>query len=485
MPTSPLNFVNIGPRGTFAASGKVATTSADIDALFAALRAQGSKKLALHFHGGLVNEDAGMTRAESMRAVYEAAGCHPVMFVWETGFVETLKSNLDDINRTELYRKVLFWVIKKAGKHLDLTAGGKGSAGELDDAYIEAQLETAAPFDETGVGAGARGGGGPLSIAGLAAKEIEIQAELEEEMASDPAFRMLLTAPPAGWDQVAAEQLAADEVDGGKGLIELGTAVVAVARVTVRVLERFIRRRDHGFFPTVVEEILRALYLDHFGEWVWGGMKRSAESMWLSNTGVSGDSRHAGRYFLECLAKLQEETAITVDLIGHSAGAIAICHLLKTAAADMPSVKVRNIVLLAPAARVELFHDEIVSKPERYQALRLFTMEDAMEVQDRLVGALYSRSLLYFISGVLEGGEDVPLCGLARHLFDNDTYKDAPMPAIRAFLVNHPQNRLVLSCSSVLSAAAALGLRSDAKAHGGFDQEKLTRESLTHILSKD
>jgi len=75
------------------------------------------------------------------------------------------------------------------------------------------------------------------------------------------------------------------------------------------------------------------------------------------------------------------------------------CNLPSSAygRAGGPKVKVRNVLLLAPAARADLFYDEIVSKEDRYEALRIFTMSDNYECKDRLAGPLYTRSLLYFI----------------------------------------------------------------------------------------
>lgn len=61
-----LNFVNVGPGGTFRASGAVRTTPEDVDAIFEHLRAADTRKLVLYFHGGLVPESAGMATAEKM-----------------------------------------------------------------------------------------------------------------------------------------------------------------------------------------------------------------------------------------------------------------------------------------------------------------------------------------------------------------------------------------------------------------------------------
>ena len=51
-----------------------------------------SGKLAVHFHGGLVGEKAGMAIANRLLPVYRSAGSYPVFFVWESGLLEMAKS---------------------------------------------------------------------------------------------------------------------------------------------------------------------------------------------------------------------------------------------------------------------------------------------------------------------------------------------------------------------------------------------------------
>src|SRR5438874_3622153 len=92
---SGLNYVNVGPHGTFTPSGHLATTPADVDAIFKHLADTNKQKLALHFHGGLIDEGAGLDIARKMAPLYAGAGAHPVTFVWETGLVETISTNLE------------------------------------------------------------------------------------------------------------------------------------------------------------------------------------------------------------------------------------------------------------------------------------------------------------------------------------------------------------------------------------------------------
>jgi len=167
---------------------------------------------------------------------------------------------------------------------------------------------------------------------------------------------------------------------------------------------------------------------------------------------------------------------LIVDLIGHSAGSIAICHLLRTVAAGGPKVKVRNVLLLAPAARADLFYDEIVSKEDRYEALRIFTMSDNYECKDRLAGPLYTRSLLYSLLAFWNVTMMSAVC-MERYLANEDAYDASPLPEIRAYLREHGKDRLVLSLSKALSPDAVEGLRSNSATHGDFDDDTDTRRA--------
>ena len=103
-PLDKLTYINIGAKGTL--SGKLHTTSSDIDAILDHLRTK-ADKVVLHFHGGLVSAEAGELTARSFVPLYKSAGAHPVVFIWETGFLETILHNLDDIQNTVLFKKIL------------------------------------------------------------------------------------------------------------------------------------------------------------------------------------------------------------------------------------------------------------------------------------------------------------------------------------------------------------------------------------------
>lgn len=488
MADEKLNYINVGPGGSFRSSGALKTSASDVDAIFASIKAAQAvdgkpKHIAIHFHGGLIPEQDGKSIADKMSKVYSPAS-HPVTFVWETGLIETIKNNLSTINETTLFQKVLVWVVQKAAKNLGLDVDAKGVRQELPPEVVHAELAKDYPFETLRIGEGARGGAGPLSNSNFSSRRKVIEYELMIEMRADAEFRNLLSGKHHGFTEDAVARLTPEaQSPDARGIFGIDDAVIAVAKIVIAVLVRFFKGRDHGFYPTVVEEILRELYLADFGAWVWSGMKTKARAMWLPNAGASGDELHAGAYFLDGVHKLQSEIPLTIDLIGHSAGSIAICHMLSSAEAQGKKLTVRNVFLLAPAARSDLFHQELVTRKDRYTSLRMFTMSDEFECEDSLVKGVYTRSLLYFISGVLEDRNDVPICGMDRYLLNAATYDDGYLEDIRKFLGDSDSFRLVRSKSSKYAPDAAVGFICNSITHGGFDDDPDTLASLKHLTS--
>jgi len=466
-----INFVNVGLGGTFEASGDHATKAAEIDALFQHLHSSGARSLVVHFHGGLVSESAGVEIARKMAPVYEAAGAVPLTFVWETGLVETFRDNLLKIHGSGLFQKLLKWVLRRVAQRFG-GFEGRGAGVPIPMAQIEVELTKLTPFESyddpaTGKGAAARGGVA-VSEADLDGLKQDLQAEFQQDVDGDDAVITEI-------DTLASHKPDAE----ARGLISGLKTAKMLAAVAYRVIRRHVRGRDHGFYPTVVEELLRELYLADLGAWVWGRMKDKAAAMWLSNDGLSGDERRVGSYVLEKIAALQAmQDDFRVDLVGHSAGSIAICELLRAAAVRGVTVRVNTIAFLAPAGRSELGVAELVRHPDRFKHFRCYTMSDVYERKDQLVPKVYTRSLLYFISGVLESDEvDAPIMGMIRHASGQGPFQTGAAADWAEFMT--AQQRLVLSVST---PGAVAGRRTTSASHGDFDDDGPTRESLTELL---
>jgi hypothetical protein len=479
-PFGSLNYIKIGPRGTLEPSGSLHTSREDIDELIRYLSDPAQKKLTIHCHGGLVSEESGLTTARAMTTVYAAAGAHPVTFIWETGFLETVKDNLNTITQTELFKKLLALALKHAMKALGFTIPGKGPGQPMSLAEIQARLASGAPFEE--FDAGARGVAAIHTEAELDEAFPEIREEVSEDVEADLAIGTLLIVEAPETPLFNHGAVAVSESEKGKGVVTATKLALALAKIVYRITKRYIRKHDHGFYPTVVEEILREFYLADLGQWVWGNMKEKADQMWLSCDGLAGNAIHGARYFLEQLCELQRRRDdLVIDLVGHSAGSIVICQMFRAAAdANLP-IKIRNVIFMAPACSSKLFLKEIVHVSGRFEKFRMFTMNDAFECKNFLVPLVYTRSLLYLISGALDGEDDEPVAGLDRFLQNQPPFGDPELQEIDAFLGAPGGDRLVLSKTP---EDAPRGKRCTAERHQDFDENGPMQDSLIFLISQ-
>lgn len=473
------HYLNVGPGGTFKRSGSVQTTPQDVDAMLERIARQEPPRVAIHFHGGVVSEAKGLAVAARLNPVYHQAGAYPITVVWETGLVETITNNLKTVNNTELFNKIVNYAIQQAAKWLGASVGARGPGQPMSIAEIDAARRSDAEMEE--MDALARGPGGVETEADVVAAEPEIEAELQLEIESDPDIARLLE--EEGPDREAIDDKVLSEVDaqGQRGLGTALTIAKIVVRVVSRVLKRYVAKRDHGVIPSVVEEVLREAYGAKVGEWVWSGMKTAGGDMWKANAGPVDESSHAGTYLFEGLLRLQaKRPELKIDVIGHSAGSIPIAKMLEAAGQRYPGFRVRNVILLAPAANADVFQKGFIANQAHFDDFRMFTMQDELERSDHLVPGVYPRSLLYLVSGIFEGEADSPVVGMRRHTTGEPPYDVSPFIEVSHFLAQKDQ-RLVLSKTAV---DAAQGLRSLAAGHGEFDNDPTTLASLTAIIAR-
>ncbi|WP_149243060.1 hypothetical protein [Dyadobacter sp. 32] len=476
MTLSKLHYVNVGKHGTFEGSS---TPQSDIDALFEYLGKNNKRKVLIHFHGGLVKETDGEETAQRMIATFEGTDVHVVSFVWETGFGETVIRNLDKISSTALFKKILEIVSRKVGTKLGLNVDGARGMADMGYPEVREELTKTRPLED--YEPVARGRSNQIKESELYIIEDEVFQELEEEINTKSEVAILLETE-APETELFDQQYAIDSTQRGeRGPITLAV-LKALAAIVVNVIRRYIRKTDHSLYPTIVEEVLRELYLADFGKWMWSGMKAIAEDgMWKSNNGLSGQQQHVGTYFWGKLFEYkQKHPDFKLDLCGHSAGSIAVCNLLKNAFIQDKEIPVRYIFLLAPACRTDLFYDEILTKPTRYEHILMYTMTDEGERMNQLLNRVYTHSLLYLVSGLFEQETDMPILGMQRFLTKSNTYADPVMfEKVSAFF--NDENLI----SPITLDAALDGFRCSSTTHGDFDNDPLTLASLKHITTQN
>ena len=499
------------------------SSPADIDAILAALRADGRKHLVLHFHGGLVAKASGLAIAERLSPAYAEAG-YPVFYVWETGAWEAIRNNLGELADEPIFKQLVRKLLEYALQRLGAQGGtrsilpGNVDPGEVKqtvDRFWQAPSQSTIPYrgiDPTASPFVARS-------ASTQVDEAEIQADLEQdaEFAAalatlpdlPPGTRSALAAPGAREHRSAFSLAIADqvsEVPGSRGLITWFKVALLVKNILVNLLRRYADGRDHGLYATVVEEIVREVKLGGSGlnEWgkalQWNRMKQDALDAF------SGDAdMHAGSALLARLKSAIDDglKLERISLIGHSTGAIYIAHWLDAAHRVLPHGLKLDVIFLAPAITYDLFDRTVAAHSERIGNFRMFCMQDALERDDQVWGDetdspeagdlrrfIYPSSLLYLVSGILESHvdeegvlldePDMPLLGMERFLTLDKVYDAERFPAVgrvRAWLRAAP-NRLVWSRAE----GGPAGLNSASIDHGAFDDDAATVASLKSIL---
>lgn len=494
MPIGKENFVHL-ENGKFA-PGQY--SQENLKVLFQKLRGHPNRdRLVVHFHGGLVSKNDGLDIAERMkRDCYDPGGAYPVFFVWESHPLETVRNNLGDIFNEDIFKRLLKHVSQFAKAKLEEQAGVRGKRLQLPtDADTWNELDrvkqSQIPYDQTDPHQLPQG----ESLSAEQERQFEEQLDQDQRLSAEAqkiANALLpasVTVTRGARVQGSQTTLMSPEVlddirkeaaaPADRGIATTVRIVKGAVFVLAKVIRRFADRRDHGFFPTIVEELLREFYVANAGKLVWDAMKDDT-----ADSFKSGASSYGGTAFLEELKDgWQNGHQPRIVLVGHSTGAIYICNWLKAAAEQgLPAEMKFDVVFLAPACTIDQFAETLRDHADRIANFRLFGMKDSVEQDDQMLGPLYPRSLLYFVSGALEGPADRPLVGMQRFysgVAPFDSASDKNLKDVLDYLNRDPARLQVWSIQN-----AAPGVMSESTKHGDFDNDPATLASLTHILSQ-
>lgn len=478
-----------------------------------ALQADPQNGLLLQFHGGLVDKESALAVATKLVPQYLNANTFPVFFVWESGLLETLLNNRGELAQDpafrELVKKVTEWVLKKSGASETISL--KGSGGKLINVY-ELRSEFDNWFDN-------RRNMPPVADAQIQSSQVKTKGtsilsvdqlayDIEVGINDDPGFRKAMaeaynaSLPPAafaakaaGTQQKSASQLLSEEAldemfppaagAQTKGLLSWIAVARFAAKIVIAVLKRYHDGRDHGAYCTVVEEVLHSAYGNLLGAGIWNQMKKDTEDSF----GTSPNSCAAA--VVQQLKTLENagQHFSRITLVGHSTGAIYVCNFLDAAAKAGLKAPVK-VVFLAPAVTYQRFAKAVSAhQASLLKSFRMFAMTDDRESSDRMLGVIYTRSLLYFVSGLLEGQPDpagkwqsivdMPLVGMQRFLSHPTVFgQDPDIKIVTAFL-NGQASRTIWSPS-----ALGQGLDSNASHHGDFDdQDPETLHSIQYFVA--
>lgn len=226
---------------------------------------------------------------------------------------------------------------------------------------------------------------------------------------------------------------------------------------------------------------------------VWSEMRENAARGAESGRGLDLLARKLAR-----LRDRFEDSPLEIHLVGHSAGAILLGHLLKclaAPAAGVEPVRVATCSLYAAACSVQFAVEHYLGAAKDIlssQDLHLHYLTDRNEKDDYLVGTkglhLYGKSLLYLVSRALDDVRKIPLLGLQRAVergWENDTDQWAAShhDALRTWLTEFQGSRWPVETASV--RVNRKGKTQQAQ-HGSFDNDiEVIGQTITRIAGAE
>jgi hypothetical protein len=469
----------------------------------------------LYFHGGLVPRASGLEIATMLAPRFLSINAYPLFFVYETGFLEIVSRNLNVIAGEDVFKTLVKRLLKFAISKLRNPLGARGLTSvpptdiELHKELVR-RAEGEEPFADESI---------DRSVSPVSESE---QRDLREELKKDKDLMATIEAIGADTQEVTTttfntrglfaqtrkspktlmspdvvdeimSDVASAQAQGSRGLLSTATLLYRAGKIMVRVIERFRETRDHGIYTTVVEETLREFYIANIGTAVWEAIKAETLDTFVDTP----EKNRGGVCVLDGLAKLlnslPKDNRPRISLVGHSTGGVFINNLLATVAQRKKAgvwpkdFSFEHIVLLAPACTFWEFDKAIQFNGSLFSTFRVFGMTDAAECKDAIVPLVYTRSLLYFVSGLLEKGPDgkpaadVPLVGMQKFYIKANVYSSAAENMVRNFVSDSTlaigARRWVWSPSS-----EGVGLNSESLKHGDFDNEEKTITSVLNIL---
>jgi hypothetical protein len=488
------------------------------------------KTFALFFHGGLVDKASGMTNAQQLLGSYslgndpseKAGNAYPYFFVWESGLLETLQHNLPGIVSETIFQRLRDIIGARAQTVLGDPTQAPAQAMALRAPTLIADIPAPAarplsPQDISDVEEAVEND----PIINAAKRRIAQSARpaataLAEAVGTTP--RQVLTSPatllsPEIVAAIVAEEAHKDAMTPNNvteliSPVAFGTLALGAGSVLMRIVQRYVAGRNHNFHNTLVEEIFRQYYIANVGWAVWNEMKvETAEAF-------QGDAEHnVGTAMIAQLIRFYEmgsgQKQARITLLGHSTGAVYICNFLAAmdralASKDYASQIKFDVIFMAPAVRVDLFASTLAAHGHLIRNFRTFGMSDDLEAAEillqvdgaspgvnALLGQVYTSSLLYFISGVLEDpDDDTPIDGMQRFFLRNGAFAPGTYPDVDAvwkFYESRP-NAAITADTRALNPQPPLGQRCTSHHHGGFPSDDVaatpggTLQSVCYLL---
>jgi hypothetical protein len=444
----------------------------------------------VHFDGGQFTLATGPRVTARLEAAYQQAGTLPFFILDEAHSLQPVVENLNRVRETPVARQLTKRLVQFARRKGPVEEGDRSGPSSFPalaglSNRVEAWLAgVAQPTEEEDTL--------ELPATEPVPAADEQQQQFLEELGRDRILQdacfYLETEQSTADDAFLTKEIRA-EIDQAKetqpaqdrSLVGAAALVVLKQRASLalyRIVERGVKKRHHGVYATVVEELLRAFFLTLPAKVAWDQIKVNARNA----SRPDWEGGNGGVFRL--LEALRATRPVQVTAVGEGSGALYACHFLEQALEIWKGESVRfNLILLAPTCDFLLLEHTTQQLGKRLAGLRIFGLKDEHERQDRF-GLLYPRSLPYFISGVLEMQPDWPLVGMQRFYSDRCPFPSDQLPDQIYQALRRCREKLEQSYSLVWSPSRDFeGREAEATMHTSFAGDQKTHDSIQHLLT--
>lgn len=368
------------------------STRAHVTATFEAFRSQtATDRLALFFHGGLVDKASGQQGAANEYDVYRNF-VFPLFFIWESGIWELLAHHLPlvfaetifgrivdhatDLLSTKISQPQVSAAVNRASALEASTEKALNqitlTSADVKDFMMSVQNDEQIQQEAVAI---ARTSQGVDTLMGKAQTSDFLQLSPRTYLSPE-----VVSAIRGAYAQANRSNLGTGgtldslPIDIG-GATQAASAVAkAAVQVIINCVERFGAKRDHGLTCTIVEEVLRALYLGNMGSSIWEEMKRETGDAFGADSSIYGGTA----VIEEVCGQLNRKPSTPITLVGHSTGAIYIGNFLRhvdvALRAQGDTTTMFDIILMAPACTIDFYASNYTN---RIRGIRIFQMQDS------------------------------------------------------------------------------------------------------------
>jgi len=495
--TTPQDFSHIIETGKDGRLEPVSPHDHVVDLFQRAIKSD--QTVVIHLHGGLVTKESAYEMVNHLQPLYLQRNLFPIFVVWHTGLVDALK-NAGELVHRPIFEKLLIRLLKHFVARYGASDGkALGPGQEPDDQQIEEELQKRnqgkIPY------ANVHPDPDQEEMSVTEADDLTAAVQSDKDLLEHWALEVEAPQAPVGGkaleidDSVREEAVREANRPGGKSLLSGAVLAQHAVIIAARIIKRYFRHRDHGLHTTIVEEILRELYVDLTGTEIWQFMKQDSADTFQSDT---PPQERGGWLLMKLLGEAVQERHAAgkplpqVSVVGHSAGSIYASHLLAYFADERQrngsawfgsAFQFDKLAFLAPAATCKTFSTvlSVHAAQALFKTFRMYSLTDETEHGYYEIPVLYPGSLLYIISGLLEceddgGTADMPLVGMQRYERTDHPFMDPEVKQVWGFLKRAP-DQLVWSGDH-----RGPGLNCDSVRHGGFFRSPATIESFLYFV---